>query len=153
MLLFWSEAKPSSALFEYLEHLAPLCKPMYLSELQNVFVQIAKCICSNCKMYLSVSEAKSSSALFEYLEHLAPLGKLNKASFSDLKPFLLLIEYFVIGHIIWLCFYSRCLSWPLLAEFIQLVRAKTKAGLREQSFYFQAGDNGWWWLCSGQKWR
>ena len=26
---------------------------MYLSELQNIFVQIAKCICPNCKMYLS----------------------------------------------------------------------------------------------------
>ena len=30
----------------------PNCK-MYLSELQNVFVQIAKCICPNFKMYLS----------------------------------------------------------------------------------------------------
>ena len=27
---------------------------MYLSKLQIVFVQIAKCICPNCKMYLSI---------------------------------------------------------------------------------------------------
>ena len=27
--------------------------PKYLSKLQNVFVKIAKCICPNCKMYLS----------------------------------------------------------------------------------------------------
>ena len=27
--------------------------PMYLSKLQNVFVQISKSICPNCKMYLS----------------------------------------------------------------------------------------------------
>ena len=31
----------------------PNCK-MYLSKLQNVFVQIAKCICPNWKMYLSI---------------------------------------------------------------------------------------------------
>ena len=28
------------------------CCKMYLLKFQNVFVQIAKCICSNCQMYL-----------------------------------------------------------------------------------------------------
>ena len=34
------------------EHICPNFK-MYLSKLQNVFVQIAQYICPNCKMYLS----------------------------------------------------------------------------------------------------
>ena len=42
---------------EHNEHLGEAGLQMYLSKLLNVFVQIAKCICPNCEMYLSKSPA------------------------------------------------------------------------------------------------
>ena len=61
---------------------------MYLSELQNIFVKIAKCICQNCKMNLSklqnvfvqinkvVSFAVSGSLLEAQMPLLHPRGLL-----------------------------------------------------------------------------
>ena len=43
---------PQSVFVQMAKCICPNCN-MYLSKLQNVFVQIGKCICPNCKMYLS----------------------------------------------------------------------------------------------------
>ena len=56
---------------------------MYLSRLLNVFVQIVKCICSNCYMYLSQSDPSVSHSTQSLGPAHTPRGRKSNIWFHD----------------------------------------------------------------------